>query len=206
MTGRLAAIAAAIVPARVIADVGCDHGLIAKYCLDRSLCERVIASDVSEVCLDKARAALAHYDNVSFAVCDGIAYDCDEAVIAGMGGTLIRDIIVKAKRKPRVLVLCPHRNPELVRRALTEHGYSIKQDVLCKDRGKFYFVIRAETQIRAATELSELQYLFGVYYYEKCELLEEYLRLQYNTYMRAPERNAEKLALVERAMNDRRDA
>ncbi len=203
MTGRLAAIADAVLPARVIADVGCDHGLIAKYCVDYSLCERVIASDISEVCLKKARAALSCYDNITFEVCDGIQYDCDEAVIAGMGGTLICDIIVKAKRKPDALVLCPHRNTDLVRRTLTTQGYAIKKDVLCKDRGKYYFVIRAELQKNTVAELSELQYLFGADYREKSELLEEYLRLQYNTYMRAPERNAEKLALVERAIKDR---
>ena len=202
MIGRLGAIAALIERADVIADVGCDHGLVARYCVESGLCDRVIASDISESCLEKARRALARYDNVEFALCDGIKYECDEAVIAGMGGLLISEILKSAIVLPKTLVICPHRNPEAVRRTLISLGYRIDRDGVCRERDKLYFVMRAKLD-GETVELDELQYLFGVYYAEDCDALDEYLLKLYNTYMRAPERNAEILNAVRAAMSVR---
>ena len=202
MTGRLGAVCALIERADTIADVGCDHGLVAKYCAESGLCKRVIASDISESCLDKARRALAKYDNVEYRLCDGIRFECDEAVIAGMGGLLITEILKNATTLPKTLVLCPHRNPDAVRRMLISLGYGIDRDGVCKERDKLYFVMRAKLGGEKMV-LDELQYLFGVYYAEDCDALDEYLIKLYNTYMRAPERNAESLSAVRAAMSVR---
>ncbi|MCH5161100.1 MAG: SAM-dependent methyltransferase [Clostridiales bacterium] len=197
---RLDAVCSLIIPAGTIADVGCDHGIVARYLSDNSgLCEQVIASDISEQCLNKAKAALGGRCNVRFVLCDGICYDCDEAVIAGMGGVLIAEILKKAKPLPNTLVLCPHRNSEEVRTALTELGYCIERDMIVKERGKFYFVLRASKGAEH-TPLTELQILFGKHYDEKNAILQEYLTKQYNTYAVAPEQNKLKLDAIKAAI------
>ncbi len=190
---RLEAVCSLIVPAKVIADVGCDHGLVARYLSDSAtLCEKVIASDISGKCLGKAQSALGGRANIEFRLCGGIDYDCDEAVVAGMGGILIADIIRKAKSLPNTLVLSPHRNAEEVRKTLIELGYSIERDMIIKERGKFYFVLRA-VKGEAAAKLDELQILFGTHFAEKNAVMQEYLTKQYNTYAVAPEQNKSKL-------------
>lgn len=200
MTGRLAVIGSLVKPAATIADVGCDHGKIAEYCIHSGLCERVIASDISEKCLNKARKRIGEAGNVSYKVCDGIDYECDEAVIAGMGGMLIVDIIKNAAARallPRTLIICAHRDTDAVRRTLNALGYRIDADLLAEERGKLYFVLRA---VPGEQTLGELQYLYGVHYAEDCELLKTYLKRSYNVLMLAPEQNSVKLEALTTAM------
>ncbi len=199
---RLSALASAIVPAPVIADVGCDHGIIAGYCARSKIAERVIASDVSDACLDKARKALVGLDNVEFVCCDGIGFRCDEAVIAGMGGKLVCGILDRARADnflPNTLVVMPHRDVDAVRRKLAELGYTVEADFMIEDKNRFYSVIRAR-QSEIPHEFSELQCLYGVFFEQKSDILRAYLIHQYNTYSVAPERNADKLSSLRAAL------
>ncbi|MDE6293893.1 MAG: class I SAM-dependent methyltransferase, partial [Clostridiales bacterium] len=66
MSERLDLIKSLIVPAKIIADVGCDHGRIAEYCANSGVAELVIASDISGKCLQKARTLLGDKSNVKF--------------------------------------------------------------------------------------------------------------------------------------------
>lgn len=199
---RLDALASVIAPADVIADVGCDHGYVAEYCVNSRLAKRVIASDISDACLDKARRVLKGKANVSIVLCDGIGYECDEAVIAGMGGALICGILDRANSQgllPKTLVLLPHRNVDQVRRKINELGYGIDVDFMIEDGGKFYSVIRAQKSVEAQT-LTPIQYLFGAFCEKKSDTLKAYLINQYNTYMVAPERNKEILSNISVAL------
>lgn len=199
MSERLNTVKAFIVPADTIADVGCDHAKIALYCLENGLSKTVVASDISEKCLDKARIALKQYTNVRFVCCDGIKYHCDEAVIAGMGGLLISDILKNATCRPNTVIACPHRNEETVRTTLLEAGYGIDRDAPVLDRGKYYSVIRAVTG-GGAREANELQIMFGMNCAEPNDALKLRLNRLYATYMRAPHRHERELDLVLRAM------
>ena len=196
---RLSAICSLIEKAEVVADVGCDHGRVAEYIVKNGLAKKTIASDISERCLDKARARLNGYDNVKFIRCDGLEYECDEAVIAGMGGFTVIGILSRAKKLPSSLVVCAHRNTYDVRKTLVFLGYGITSDFMTEERGKFYSVIRAERG-KSVAALSESQYLYGVFYTKKSEVLTKYLLNLQNTYMRAPDRNAEKLDSVRDAL------
>ncbi len=195
---RLAAVCSLILPARVIADVGCDHGRVAEYVFDSHLSERVIASDISERCLEKAKKRLGG-TSVEFAVCDGLAYECDEAIIAGMGGVAISDIIENAVHKPDVLILCPHRDCELVRRVAIKNGYAIDVDMLTKERGRIYTVLRARKAGEAVC-LSDLQYKFGTEFDKPNALLRELLLAEYGVCMKAQEQNKAKLISLKAAM------
>lgn len=199
MSERLNTVKAFIIPADTIADVGCDHAKIALYCLENGLAKTVVASDISEKCLEKARLALSAYTDARFVCCDGIKYDCDEAVIAGMGGLLINDILRNASCRPNTVIACPHRNEEVVRTTLLEAGYGIDRDVFVLDRGKCYSVIRAVTD-GGAREATELQIMFGMNCAEPNAALKLRLNKLYATYMRAPLAHERELDLVLRAM------
>lgn len=199
MSERLCTVQSLIVPADTIADVGCDHAKVALYCLEAGLAKTVIASDVSEKCLDKARRALAGYDNVLFVCCDGIKYDCDEAVIAGMGGMLISEILNNAKSRPQTVIACPHRNEDSVRRTLSDLGYGIDRDIPVTDRGKYYSVIRAVSD-GGMRSLDELQITFGICCDVPNEALKVRLNRLYAAYMRAPHRHEYELEQVLRVM------
>ena len=92
---QISAVCSLIRPSRNLADIGCDHGLVAAYALDVGIGE-VIAADISEGSLDKARRLLAGRANVRFVISDGfdgIPVRVEQAVVSGMGGLKIADII-----------------------------------------------------------------------------------------------------------------
>lgn len=146
MTKRLETLLSLIPQCGIFADIGCDHGYIANAMLLRRKCERVIVSDISAECLKKAETLLSQnfpdkfaavvsdgFDNVGFADC---------ALIAGMGGDIISEILSSAKNLPEQLVLQPMKNTEKVRRTVIGSGYKILRDYTFRD-GKFYDVLVA---------------------------------------------------------------
>ena len=58
---RIDILCSLLTPAKVFADVGCDHGYCTEYMLQKELCERAIFSDVSKGSLAKAEALLAPF-------------------------------------------------------------------------------------------------------------------------------------------------
>ena len=72
--------------------------------------------------------------------------EADTILISGMGGALIRDILMKEKDKTisaGELVLSPQSEIYLVRRCLHELGFFIDMEKMVFDMGKYYVVIRA---------------------------------------------------------------
>lgn len=148
MSKRFNILLSLIPDCKVFADVGCDHGYIAYEMLKNRKCDRVIASDISAECLQKAETLLRETfpDKYTAVVSDGFENvgNCDCALIAGMGGDTIADILAAATgRLPEYLVLQPMKNSQRVRRDLVSFGYEILRDYTFRD-GKFYDVIVAK--------------------------------------------------------------
>lgn len=168
---RLTAVAELAAGAKVLCDVGCDHGKLACYAVQTGRAERALATDISAPSLRKA-AELAEdtgvYDRVETRLGDGLDPvadgEADTVVIAGMGGDLIARILERAhaqgKTFPR-LVLSPNTHPERVRAALAGTGYALTADMRVPCAGKAYTVIAAE---RGEEPLGELQLLFGKFF------------------------------------------
>ena len=149
MTARLKEIFSVIPACEVFADVGCDHGYIAKAMLDGGKCKRAVVSDISGKCLEKAERLLENYISEGKAlavVSDGfkcVPY-CDTALIAGMGGEEISKILSEAPFLPGRLVLQPMKNCDKVRRQAVGQGYRIIDDYVFLCGGKFYDLISLE--------------------------------------------------------------
>ncbi|MBP5307972.1 MAG: SAM-dependent methyltransferase [Clostridia bacterium] len=161
MTERLKKILSEITPCRKFADVGCDHGYAAKAVLDEGIASFAVVSDISAPSLQKAVKLLAGYGNrVRAVVCNGfekIDPDCDQALIAGMGGEEIINILEGAPFLPARLVLQPMKNADKLRKRLLSIGYRILKDYLFKD-GKYYFLIVAE---KGSDEYTDDELFFG---------------------------------------------
>ena len=149
MTERLQIIFNEIPNCEVFADIGCDHGYIANAMMRSGKAQKVIISDISAKCLLKAEQLLGQFikdGKAQSVVSNGfekVGY-CDVALIAGMGGEEICDIITNAKNLPDKLVLQPMKNPDKVRVLAVNSGYKIQKDYTFKSSGKFYDLIILE--------------------------------------------------------------
>ena len=161
MKSRLDVLFSLVKSGNVFADVGCDHGLVAKMALDSNKFKSVIISDISSASLNKAVNLLKDYGNkVKSYLCDGLdGYDglCDVVFIAGMGGEEICSIVNKIKNLPSQFVLSPQKNSEKVRKTLIERGYKIEKDFTFYDK-KYYDAISA---VLGNDSYSELELIFG---------------------------------------------
>ncbi len=145
---RLEKIFSYLTACNYLADVGCDHGYIAKLALDSGIAKKVCISDISQKSLNKAINLLSGYseDKVFSVVSDGldlVPSSVDQVLIAGMGGEEIVKILSSSRFLPKKLVLSPMKNGKKVRELLIELGYEIVHDTIFIDGEKFYFLITA---------------------------------------------------------------
>lgn len=163
MTERLNIIFNEIPICKTFADIGCDHGYIAQAMLKSGKAEKVIISDISQKCLDKAQKLLQEYidlDRAKSIVSNGFEKIdfCDVALIAGMGGEEICSILLNAKFLPDILILQPMKNVDKVRQCAINLGYKIQKDFMFKSSQKFYDLIKLE---RGKDQLSDQEIEFG---------------------------------------------
>ena len=165
MALRLQAIINMVPAVDTVADIGCDHGKIAVSLITSGRAGRAICSDLSGKSLEKAKklvSALGLGSKVTFRVGNGMEVlkdvKVDAAVVAGMGGELIAEILEKGKgTAPAKLVLSCNTKPEVLRLWLCENGYRIEdEDIVC-ERERFYPVILAGKGYRERLSDAELE-------------------------------------------------
>ena len=135
-----------LAPCRTFADVGCDHGYCTRYMLKNRLCEHATVTDISAKCLEKAETLLFKYiqSGKCTPVCcnglEGVSPDCEQVLIAGMGG---EEIIAILKRAfvPESFVFQPMKNVASLRKYLLVSGAEITRDEVFESGGKYYFVL-----------------------------------------------------------------
>lgn len=176
LSKRLEHIAKLIPECRCLADIGTDHGYIPIYSVLNRISERAIASDINTGPLESARLNIKHYglnDKIDTRIGPGLSTiaegEADVIVIAGMGGTLIGDIIkehIQVSRKSMCLILQPVQYPEALRKELIGSKFKIVDEDMVKDDNKLYHIIKIENG-------EELPYEKEVYYYTGKILIEK---------------------------------
>jgi tRNA (adenine22-N1)-methyltransferase len=148
--------------------VGCDHGLVCEFVAKNRLASTVLACDISEKCLEKARALLKDYDGVEFFVADGLSgvKKTEVAVICGMGALTIINILSAIDYKP-YLILGAQKYVESLRYWLGRNGYAIEKDFVVEEDGIFYDIICAK---EGSCEIDEISANEGVFYKQKDEM------------------------------------
>ena len=175
INARIDLICRMLKPSPLTADIGCDHGYISLY-VAKECGGRVIASDISAGSLEKAKELLNDYPNATTLLSNGFdeySERVTQAVISGMGGRLIIDILSRIDYNPD-LVLGAQHNAREVREYLIKRGYNIVEDECVYDRDKFYEIIRAE--YGQSQPLDELALTYGAFYKRKNPHLLRYLK------------------------------
>ena len=159
ISDRLLACAAFVNPGDRVADVGCDHGYLGIYLLQRNIARSVIASDLREGPLHSAMENGGLYgvaDRMEFVLSDGlqnVPQDFDTLVCAGMGAETIISILEAApwlrKSGYRLILQCQIKN-HLLRRYLSENGFQIREEQVLRDGRFLYTVLEAVYCPRAA--------------------------------------------------------
>ena len=191
-----------------VADIGCDHAHTGIWLIQNGIASKVIAMDVRKGPLEKAHENLKLYGlegTIETRLSDGLEKlnegEADTVIIAGMGGTLTVEILKKGLEKiaaARELILQPQSDIGMVRRFLRENGFSITQEKMCKEDGKFYNSMRAVHGIKpGADEMLQVYDEFGeILLKSKDPILKELLSiLKY--------KNERNLASIEASENER---
>ena len=149
---RLQSVAFFVQEGKVLADVGCDHGYIPIYLLQKKKIKKAIAMDINQGPLMRAKEHIQEWgleNYIDTRLSDGVgALKPDEVqsvVIAGMGGPL--------------MVLQPQSEIGHFRRFLGENGYCITHEEMILEDGKYYPIMRVVHG--KMEEQTEAEYLYG---------------------------------------------
>lgn len=160
-------------------DVGCDHAKLAIYLVQSGICESVLACDVNEGPVNRAKEnitrrkfrneALENY--ITVIKNDGLQNleneDCNRIFILGMGGDLISDILEKAyfvknTDKKIAFILQAMTSEEDLRKYLAENGFNILKEKLVEDKGRVYSIILSVYD-GIKRHLGEIELMLGDY-------------------------------------------
>lgn len=166
---RLQSVAAFVQEGKRLADVGCDHGYIPIYLLQKKKIEKAIAMDINQGPLMRAKEHIQEWgleNYIDTRLSDGVKAlkpnEVQSVVIAGMGGPLMEKILTEGNEVLQTvteLILQPQSEIGHFRRFLIENGYEITHEEMILEDGKYYPIMRAVHG--KAKEQTEAEYLYG---------------------------------------------
>lgn len=189
-----------------LADIGTDHALLPIVCVMKGYVSKAQAIDNKRGPFVIAFSNVKKYnqqEKIKVKLSDGISEiddDTDVVVIAGMGGDLISQILLKDNKKNvKRFILQPNNNPETIRGILKEIEYKVFDELVFEDQKKIYDVIVIE---KGRSDLSEDEVTFGPinlkskphYFMKRLTKEYEYLKLV----IKNVENEEEKLKLLSR--------
>ena len=141
-----------VTPGTVITDVGCDHGFVSVYLVQKGLSPRVIAMDVRSGPLERAREHIREYglqDRIETRLSDGLhglkTGEANGMICAGMGGPLMEKILTEGREQGkgfRELILQPQSEIPHFRTFLMDEGYLLLDENIIYEEGKYYFMMK----------------------------------------------------------------
>lgn len=198
LSRRLQTVADMVIPGNRVADIGCDHAYIAIYLIKNKISPFVVAMDINQGPLDRARENIEKYmvaDKISIRKSDGLqmlnAGEVDTILMAGMGGRLMSQILASQMNvvsAAKELVLQPQSEIYELRKTLNEWGFVIVNENMLKEDGKYYFVMKIKIDSSSINkdeyQLSKPEYIhFGrLLLEERNPVLLEYLKSEKRLY------------------------
>ena len=170
---RLRAAADWVTPCDICADIGCDHGRLSAVLLLENRCQLLLAADISEKALQKAKVrlhGLGLESRAVFAVADGLAGldilpqgQADTVCILGMGGETVAGILRRgqAKLHGATLILGAQTELYVVREALEAIGYQLTGERIVSAEERLYVLMRATPAPQGAPRCSQRELLLG---------------------------------------------
>jgi tRNA (adenine22-N1)-methyltransferase len=138
-----------------MADIGSDHAYLPVYLMKNGRITYAIASEVAQGPLDNAKHEIkseALMDCIDARLADGLdSIRPDDQLncitIAGMGGTLIKNILMRGKKHlngRETLVLQPNVGENRLRTWLMNNNYAIEDEKILREDGHTYEIILAK--------------------------------------------------------------
>jgi tRNA (adenine22-N1)-methyltransferase len=150
LSERLKSIADLIEKDVIVGDIGSDHGYLMAYLVEKGIISKGIASDINEGPVQNCLETIRTYgfeDQIDVRLGGGLdPYKRDEihtAVIAGMGGQLIRDIIIASDIKDSIntFILQPMTGQNVLRAWLMKNNFNIVKEVIANEQDRFYEIL-----------------------------------------------------------------
>ena len=152
LSERLTCACSLVTDGLVLADIGTDHAFLPIERCRSGRTPSAIAADVRPGPLSRAEAHVREAqmeDRIECRLSDGFSGirpgEVQTAVITGMGGLLICDILRRGAETVdslQELILGPQSEPADVRRCAAEMGFAIDREEMIEEDGKFYVLIR----------------------------------------------------------------
>lgn len=195
ISNRLKLICSLADATETLVDVGTDHGYVIIELLKQGKIKFGIASDINKGPVERARANVK--DNclsqkVDFRLGPGLETikkgEAQGAVIAGMGGNLIRDIIEDRREVFEALdyaIVQPVQNPEVLRKYILNTGIEILDEAVIYDEGKYYEIMKIKSSNNPMMKVfkEELEYeISDVLVARKDVEYKKYLEFKLNGY------------------------
>ncbi len=138
-----------------VADIGSDHAYLPVYLMKQKQIEFGIASEVAKGPLDNAIQEIKAEglsDRIDTRLADGLLSvqpedEIDCVTIAGMGGTLIKNILENGKSHlsgKELLILQPNVGEDRLRTWLMNNKYEISDETILREDGHTYEIIVAK--------------------------------------------------------------
>lgn len=182
---------ASILKYRTLVDIGTDHCFLPIFVIKNNIIDKALATEISRLPLAKAKENLIKYNvtNVELQKSDGfeaIETNFESCVISGMGGRLISEIITKNLQKVqkfKQIILSPQNSVEYMRKFLISHNFSIEDEFMLVENGRFYNIIECFPKNTTLNDedYTKLEYIFGRKLIEKkCPIMLEYAKAELN--------------------------
>nr|WP_248629503.1 tRNA (adenine(22)-N(1))-methyltransferase TrmK [Enterococcus cecorum] len=171
LSKRLAKVGEFVPSQARLADIGSDHAylpvrlMLAKK-ISYAVCGEVVKGPYESALHQVTLQGLA--DNITVRLADGLfaiepSDKIDTITICGMGGTLIKQILLEGKERitgEELLILQPNVGEATLRKYLVANGYTIIAEEILEENKKIYEIIVAKKLVQPMS-LNEAQYLFG---------------------------------------------
>jgi tRNA (adenine22-N1)-methyltransferase len=151
LTDRLRTVAHLIIKGEPAADIGSDHAYLPVYLVEQGLAPRVIATELTESPLQRARAAILNSscrNAIELRKGDGLEAlapgEVSTVIIAGMGGETIKHILEKDWGKSesfKRFIFQPMSRAYMVRETLARQGWPIIDEKLVMENGRIFVII-----------------------------------------------------------------
>jgi len=167
---RLKTIASYVpIGSNVVADIGTDHGYIPIYLIKNNIANKCIACDINAMPLESAKQNIINHsmeNQIETRLANGLSKlkigEANVIIIAGMGGMLIINILednLDTVKAVGLLILQPQVDEDMVRRYLHSISFSISDEKMIYEDGKYYTIIVAKPGREA--RYSQEEYMIG---------------------------------------------
>ena len=151
---RLKKIAEMVQKGMIVADIGTDHAFLPVMLVRDGISSKVYACDIAQGPLKAAKETIENAGlsgNISTVLCDGLNDVPDDAnciVIAGMGFVTASGILERGMARldhMKQIIVEVNRDTVSMRKWISEHGFTIVDEVYVNDRNHDYVTISFNT-------------------------------------------------------------